>query len=71
METPAIWDWLGPVIIFLLVGLPSIFALRKAGWSGWWSLLFIVPVINILMLWLFAFGRWPNEERTSQIPNNG
>ncbi len=37
----------------------------KAGYSGAWSLLAIVPVLNLLLLWLFAFSRWPlQSERT-------
>lgn len=33
----------------------------KAGYSGAWSLLALVPVLNLLLLWVFAFSRWPNE----------
>jgi uncharacterized membrane protein YhaH (DUF805 family) len=33
--------------------------LRKAGYSGWWALLTLVPIVNIALLWLFAFSDWP------------
>ena len=33
--------------------------LRKAEYSGWWSLLTLVPLLNIAMLWVFAFSDWP------------
>ena len=33
--------------------------LRKAGYSGWWSLLTLVPLVNIAMIWVFAFSDWP------------
>ena len=33
--------------------------LRKAGYSGWWSLLTLIPIVNVLMIWLFAFSDWP------------
>ncbi len=33
--------------------------LRKAGYSGWWSLLTLVPLLHIAMLWVFAFSDWP------------
>ena len=33
--------------------------LNKAGYSGWWSLLMVVPLVNIVMVWVFAFSDWP------------
>jgi uncharacterized membrane protein YhaH (DUF805 family) len=33
--------------------------LRKAGYSGWWSLLTLVPLLNIAMIWVFSFSDWP------------
>lgn len=32
---------------------------RRAGYAGWWALLMLVPVVNIIVLWLFAFAEWP------------
>ena len=36
--------------------------LHKVGRSGWWCLLLFVPVVNIVMVWVFAFARWPALE---------
>jgi uncharacterized membrane protein YhaH (DUF805 family) len=33
--------------------------LRKAGFDGWWVLVLLIPVVNIIMIWIFAFTRWP------------
>ncbi len=33
--------------------------LGKAGYAGWWSLLIWVPVLNLVMVWVFAFANWP------------
>jgi uncharacterized membrane protein YhaH (DUF805 family) len=33
--------------------------LRRAGFSRWWALLVLVPVVNLIGLWLFAYIRWP------------
>lgn len=33
----------------------------KAGYSGAWSLLSFVPLVNVIMLWVFAFSSWPRE----------
>ena len=40
--------------------IPVVMILRKAGYSGWWCLLGFVPLVNIVMLWVFAFSEWPN-----------
>lgn len=34
--------------------------LRRAGWNGWLALLWALPLVNLIMLWVFAFGNWPN-----------
>ena len=33
--------------------------LQKAGFDGWWVLVLLIPVVNIFMIWIFAFTRWP------------
>lgn len=33
--------------------------LHKAGYSGWWVLLVFVPLVNLIMVWVFAFAEWP------------
>ncbi|MCK9608324.1 MAG: hypothetical protein M0R33_17910 [Methylomonas sp.] len=34
--------------------------LQKAGFDGRWTLILLVPVVNIIMIWIFAFSHWPN-----------
>ena len=34
--------------------------LEKAGLSAKWVFILLVPVVNIAMIWVFAFTRWPN-----------
>ena len=31
----------------------------RAGYSHWWALIILVPMLNVLMLWIFAFAIWP------------
>lgn len=53
------------VFILLLVISPILLfspIARKAGYSGWWSLLMIVPIVNLVMIWVFAFVKWPAED---------
>ena len=34
--------------------------LDKAGIPKVWVLCLLIPVVNIIMIWVFAFSRWPN-----------
>lgn len=49
---------LGLVSLALLT-IPLWRIMQRAGFSPWLSLLALVPVVNVIALWLFAFGRWP------------
>ncbi|MBS3964563.1 MAG: hypothetical protein KGZ80_08730 [Methylomonas sp.] len=40
--------------------------IEKAGFNGWWTLALLVPVVNIIMIWVFAFSRWPNLRTDSE-----
>ncbi len=52
------------VIAYILVFVVPIWKIvSKAGYSGAWSLLVVIPVLNIIMLWVFAFSRWPIIDR--------
>lgn len=55
-----VWHWL-VVVHLVLVPLLSVPTLQKAGWKGWWCLLWYVPLANVIFLWFFAFAKWPNE----------
>ncbi|WP_029646494.1 hypothetical protein [Methylomicrobium lacus] len=33
--------------------------IQKAGFEGWWTVVLLIPVVNIAMIWVFAFMRWP------------
>lgn len=34
--------------------------LDKAGLQKTWVFCLLIPVVNIIMIWVFAFSRWPN-----------
>lgn len=34
--------------------------LQKAGLDPRWALILLVPVVNVIMIWVFAFCAWPN-----------
>lgn len=61
--------WLA--IIFTIIGIVPYWKIfSKAGFSGWMSLLMLVPLLNIVVLYLVAFSNW-NVQPTSyqqQVP---
>lgn len=52
------WGVIGFAIVFLI---PLWKILTKAGFHGAWSFIALVPLVNIIALWVFAFSDWPKE----------
>lgn len=40
---------------------------RRSGYSGWWILSGIVPLLNVVMFLLFAFKETPRERELKQL----
>jgi uncharacterized membrane protein YhaH (DUF805 family) len=36
---------------------------RKAGYHGAWALLMLVPIVNLVLPYVFAFAEWPAERQ--------
>ena len=56
----------GALVSLIIIGVflviyffPLVKILHKAGYSGWWSVLILVPIVNLIMLYVFAFADWP------------
>jgi hypothetical protein len=47
-------------IVLVIYLVPLVMIIRKAGYNGFWVLLLFVPLVNIIMLWVFAFAKWPS-----------
>ncbi|MBD8080350.1 hypothetical protein IF651_14935 [Cellulosimicrobium arenosum] len=41
--------------------------IQKAGYSGWWILIALVPVVNAVMFLVFAFSRWPLQRENEAL----
>ncbi len=65
MVAVAWWYYVGVILVVVLGVWLSAAVLRKAGHSPWWSLLFLVPIIYLFGMWIFAFARWPRIDRIS------
>jgi len=64
------------ILVFSIVGLVSIIftiiiywrIFAKAGYSGALGLLMFVPIANIIMLCILAFGEWPIYRELTSSP---
>jgi uncharacterized membrane protein YhaH (DUF805 family) len=61
----SLWHIIIFLIGMLIVFVPYILIIRKAGYSGWWVLTALIPLVNLIMLWVFALARWPVEQRAA------
>jgi len=41
--------------------------IQKAGYSGWNVLWALVPIVNIIMVFVFAFAEWPITRRIKEL----
>ena len=63
----------GPVHMLLLGALliiPFWQLFSKAGYSGWWSFLMIVPLVNVIALYVLAFSscrHWRSHEKQPML----
>lgn len=54
-------------LFFVLLPIAVLFSLwlgyrilEKAGFDGRWVLTLLIPIVNVIMIWVFAFSHWPN-----------
>jgi len=66
--TAALVAWAAVAIIFLIAYIQII---RKAGYSGWWVLVGLVPLLNVVMFLVFAFSRWPVTQERDALRARG
>lgn len=55
-----IWQLIIMLIWALVAVIPFWKITSKAGYSGWLSLLIIVPIVNLIYLYFIAFSKWPS-----------
>lgn len=58
MTTGHLFFWLVWAIVVIV---PFWKINQKAGYSGYWALLLIVPLINLVYLYYLAFSTWPSQ----------
>lgn len=47
-------------IFVIAVATPIATILKRLGFSPWWVILFLLPIVNLIGLWVLSRARWPN-----------
>jgi hypothetical protein len=54
------------IVVLLVVIYPMGRILKRIGYSPWWALVWLVPLGNLLGLWLLATQPWPRDENVAK-----
>jgi ATP-dependent Zn protease len=50
---------LGPLLLLFILLVPPFWAIfKKAGFSAWLALLILIPLVNLILLYVVAFSKW-------------
>lgn len=60
--------WLWILVIAALVVIPAWRICVKAGYSGWLSVLTLIPLLNLGLLYFLAFSEWPAQSASLRHP---
>ncbi len=50
--------------IVVIVATPVATILKRLGFSPWWVILFFIPLVNLIGLWVVSRVRWPKMPTT-------
>jgi hypothetical protein len=62
MGSFSVWHWLIVIFWCAIFIVPAWRIASRAGFPGALSLLIVIPIVNIVLLWVFAFVKWPREK---------
>ena len=59
------------LILLVVVIVAAVKILPKAGYSAWFSLLLLIPLVNLVMVLVFAFSDWPVQKELRHYRQGG
>ena len=57
------YNWLWFIIMIALVVYPVGRILSRIGFSPLWSIIVVIPLANLIALWMLALVDWPGDKR--------
>ncbi len=49
------------LVIAIVVVIPVWRLCQRLGYPGWMGILILVPMVNLILLYVIAFGEWPRN----------
>ena len=49
------------LLLALVVCWPLAKIAGRVGFSRWWAVLALVPIVNLVLVYVFAFAKWPTD----------
>ena len=64
----AVYVFLALYLAFaILIVWADVRIIQRAGYSGWWILIGLVPIVGIVMYFVFAFKEWPIQREVALL----
>lgn len=54
--------WLWMLIVAIVVVVPVWRICQRVGYPGWFGVLILIPIVNLVLLYVLAFSEWPAEK---------
>jgi O-antigen/teichoic acid export membrane protein len=64
MGSLSVWQWLIFIFFIVVLGIPITRILTRIGYSKWWTIVYFIPFVNIVGIWILAYSHWPAVDRT-------
>ena len=52
----------GGGVLAVLILIPAYRLAERVGYPGWYAFLLLIPILNLVLLWMFAFKPWPKDQ---------
>jgi len=52
--------WMIGYVVVVVIPIARI--LGRIGFNQWWAAVAIIPLVNLVFLWIFAFIDWPRDQ---------
>ena len=60
----SIWQWLFVIFLIVVMSIPIARILTRLGYSKWWTIVYFIPFVNIVGIWILTYSSWPAVDRT-------
>jgi membrane associated rhomboid family serine protease len=58
--------WVIVIVFLIALGVPIARIIGRTGHNRLWTILFFIPLLNVIGLWVFAYSQWPAVDKSSK-----